>query len=352
MTKKEFITNVVFYGLIILLIWAVGKWVLPVLIPFIIGFIFASLIRLPIKRFYGESKVKNKLISILACIIFYAALLSLVMFVGINMYQSIAGFLSSIPEMYNDGLAPAIDAAVVFIEEWMIDSNVTIDLEALIREHITTIGEYVANFSANAIKLISGGVTKIPALIIRLVVMVIATFFSMIDYELIIKFFRNLIPESKKETVDNVIAYFKNTVAIYAKSYLLLFLLTFTELVIGFSILRIDYAPLIAILVAVFDILPILGVGGILLPWSVVGFVTDNLFIGVGMLILYLIIAFIRNIIEPKLVGDQIGLHPLVTLIFMYLGLRFLGFLGMFLFPVTLSVIVGIKREQTTLETN
>ena len=139
----------------------------------------------------------------------------------------------------------------------------------------------------------------------------------------------------------------KNTITIYVKSYSLLFLLTFVELLIGFSILKIDYAPLISTIVAIFDILPILGVGGVLLPWSVIGFMTDNLFIGIGVLILYLIIAFIRNIAEPKLVGDQIGLHPLATLIFMYLGLQFLGFLGMFLFPVTLSVIVGMKREQT-----
>lgn len=64
----------------------------------------------------------------------------------------------------------------------------------------------------------------------------------------------------------------------------------------------------------------------------------------IGMLILYLVITFIRNTAEPKLVGGQIGLHPLATLIFMYLGLKFMGFLGMFLFPVSLAVFISVKR--------
>ena len=89
-----------------------------------------------------------------------------------------------------------------------------------------------------------------------------------------------------------------------------------------------------------------LGVGGVLLPWAVIGLITGDIFIGIGMLVLYLVIAFIRNMAEPKLIGNQIGLHPLATLIAMYLGLRFLGFFGMFLFPVTLSVIVGMKKEE------
>ncbi len=69
------------------------------------------------------------------------------------------------------------------------------------------------------------------------------------------------------------------------------------------------------------------------------------------MMLLYLVITFIRNTAEPKLVGKQIGLHPLATLIFMYLGLKFLGFLGMFLFPVTLSVLVNMKhKKQLSIE--
>ena len=135
----------------------------------------------------------------------------------------------------------------------------------------------------------------------------------MIDYDKIINFFIKCIPAGKEETVLSLVKYYKSTIMIYLKSYSLLFLLTYIELSIGFTILRIPYAPLIGLLIAIFDILPILGVGGILLPWAVILFVMKEIPLGVGMLILYLVIAFIRNTAEPKLVGKQIGLHPLAT---------------------------------------
>ena len=106
-------------------------------------------------------------------------------------------------------------------------------------------------------------------------------------------------------------------------------LLTFFELTIGLHILGIENALVIAFLIAIFDVLPVLGTGGIMLPWILISFLNNQVKTGVGLLILYLVITVIRNIIEPKIVGKQIGLHPLLMLMCMYLGARLFGFLGM-----------------------
>lgn len=346
--KKSFIINTIFYGLIAVLIWLTCKFIMPVLVPFILAFLLASLIRLPVKKFYGESEAKNKSISISTCIIFYGLFFTAITFASFGLYQGLSGLLSSIPDMYNNSLVPALNAVILWIETFLADFDIEVNIKlgALFKEHIGVIGEYVTSFSTNAIKLISGGVTQIPGFIIKLVIMVISTFFCMVDYEKIIKFFLDLIPKGKEDTFSNLSKYFKSTVLLYIKSYSLLFLLTFIELLIGFLLLRVEHGALLAVIVAVFDILPILGVGGVLLPWAAIGLITGDLFIGIGMLVLYLLIAFIRNMAEPRLIGNQIGLHPLATLIAMYLGLRFLGFLGMFLFPVTLSVIVGMRKDK------
>ncbi len=344
--KRTFIVNIVFYGLIFLVVWAVCKFVLPVLIPFIIAFVISSLIRIPVKRLYGASETKNRIISIVTCVVFYAIVFSILGVVGVKVYHTISDFLFSIPSIYQNDIVPALNTVLDLAEQTLasMDEQVADEIIGISHEYVNNIGEYIKTFSVNAIKLISGSLSEIPAFIIKLVIMIISTFFCMIDYNKILVFFIDCIPAGKESAVMNLARYFKNTIFIYLKSYSLLFLLTYAELTIGFTLFGIPYAPLIALLVAIFDILPILGVGGILLPWAVILVIMRNIPMAIGMLILYLIITFIRNTVEPKLVGEQIGLHPLATLIFMYLGLKFLGFLGMFLFPVTLAVFVGMKR--------
>ena len=98
-------------------------------------------------------------------------------------------------------------------------------------------------------------------------------------------------------------------------------------------------------MIAVFDILPILGTGGILLPWAAVLFVMGNKPLAAGILILYVIITVIRNIVEPKIVGKQIGLHPLVTLMAMFLGLKTFGIIGMIVLPVSLAVLINLEKN-------
>ena len=344
--KRKFIVNIVFYGIIVLLIWAACKYVLPILIPFIIAFVISSLIRIPVKRLYGSSEVRNKIVSIITCIVFYGIVFSVLAFASVKLYNTLSDFLFSIPEIYQRDIAPAFYLILDLVEDALASMNeeVAATINDIFANFIANIGEYIKNFSVNAIKLISGSLTKIPGFIIKLIITIISTFFFMIDYNKILVFFINCIPTGKESSVMGLVKYFKGTILIYLKSYSLLFLLTYAELTIGFTILGVPYAPLIGLLVAVFDILPILGVGGILLPWAVILMVMKNIPMGIGMLVLYLVITFVRNMTEPKLVGEQIGLHPLATLIFMYLGLRFMGFLGMFLFPVTLAVFVGMKR--------
>lgn len=352
--KNKFITNIFFYGIIVFLMWGAFKYIMPVLIPFIIAFIIASLIRIPVKKLYGNSETRNKIISILTVIIFYGIVFSLLALLSIRLYGWISDFLSSVPTMYQEYILPAFNTVFGLIERTLdsMDPEIAAEIDKVFQTFTNDIGELVKTFSLNALKLVSGSLIVIPGFLIRLIITIISTFFFMIDYNKILVTLIDLIPKGKENTVTNLVKYFKNTVLIYLKSYSLLFLLTFSELTIGFTILRIPYSPLIALLVAIFDILPILGVGGVLLPWAGVLLIMENVPLAIGMLVLYLIIIFIRNTLEPKLVGQQIGLHPLATLIFMYLGLRFLGLLGMFLFPVTLAVIVSIRNGKKEIITD
>ena len=94
-----------------------------------------------------------------------------------------------------------------------------------------------------------------------------------------------------------------------------------------------------------FDVLPVLGTGGIVIPWGVLSLLSGNLFLGIGLLITYVIITVIRNIVEPKIVGAQLGLHPVVTLIAMFVGVNAFGFLGIFGLPILISLVNHLNNK-------
>jgi sporulation integral membrane protein YtvI len=118
---------------------------------------------------------------------------------------------------------------------------------------------------------------------------------------------------------------------------------TFIEVSIGLFILNVKYAFLIALLVGLSDAIPIVGTGVVMVPWILWTIISGDMPLAMGLGIIYVLGILIRQIMEPKIVGSQIGLHPLVTLLAMYIGLKFFGIIGMFVGPIS---IIVVKRLQ------
>ena len=100
------------------------------------------------------------------------------------------------------------------------------------------------------------------------------------------------------------------------------------------------YALLLGLLIAIIDILPVLGTGTVLIPWGIAELLFENTALGIGLLVLYAVITVIRNFAEPKIVGRQMGINPLFTLLSMFIGIKLLGFAGVIIFPTALIVTV------------
>ena len=123
------------------------------------------------------------------------------------------------------------------------------------------------------------------------------------------------------------------------RSYALIMSITFVELSIGLTLAGIKHPVLVAFIIALFDILPVLGTGGIMIPWTILTAIQGNGPMALKMLAIYVVITVIRNIIEPKIVGSQLGLHPVVTLCSMFVGAQVFGVIGLFGFPIGLSLL-------------
>ena len=345
--KREFIINTVFYAFIICMALIVCKYLVPILLPFIISFIMASVLVIPAKKLAGKDNKARRFCAIMVGIAFFALLFWGIAFLGVALMDWFLGFLEFIPRLYQEEILPLLNFLYLEATERLTfaDPELTEKINGVFQNFVGNIGNFISSFSMNAIKAVTSGIAGIPGLIIKLILMIISFFFFLLDYDKVMAFFFSLIPKGKEKAFETVKWYVTNTLLVYIRSYSLLFLMTYVELALGFQILGIPYAPIIGLMVAVFDILPVLGTGGILLPWTVVLLVMKNIPMGIGMFVLYLIITIIRNTMEPKLVGKQIGLHPLATMISLYVGLKVIGFWGMLIFPTTLAVLSSMKKE-------
>jgi sporulation integral membrane protein YtvI len=212
-------------------------------------------------------------------------------------------------------------------------------LNDLFTQLIQSIGELISNLSVKIVAVISGYASSLPILFIRLVIMLISTFFIAADYDMLIGFAARQIPDRFRDLMRVIKRYVVGTLFVCIRSYALIMSITFIELSIGFTIIGIGKPLLIAVLIALFDILPVLGTGGIMVPWIVISAIQSNYSLALGLLILYMVITIVRNIIEPKIVGSQIGLHPVVTLVSLFVGAQLFGVIGLFGFPITLSLL-------------
>ena len=154
----------------------------------------------------------------------------------------------------------------------------------------------------------------------------------------------SILPDKWQKKLPHLKLKLTKTLTGYLKAYLLIMLITFLEVFVGLSVLGAEYAFILALIVAIVDLLPILGTGTVLVPWSVFAFLGSDIGLGIGLLVLYGVTIVVRQIIEPKIVGKAVGLHPLATLASVYIGLELLGFAGIFIGPI---IVMFLFRKDT-----
>lgn len=201
--------------------------------------------------------------------------------------------------------------------------------------------------------ILTGTVKALPGMILFLTVFVIAGFYLAMDYEGIKGSVKAILPQKTARSLSKITVNIKNIIANYLKAYGIILLITFAQLFIGFIITGIDYAMILALMISLLDMLPVIGTGTVLIPWAIISFILGNTQMAVAILIIFTVISVVREIIEPKIIGDCIGMHPLLTLISMYCGFKFFGVAGLILLPPAVMMFKRIifqnRGEHTPL---
>ncbi|MBR7178627.1 MAG: AI-2E family transporter [Oscillospiraceae bacterium] len=346
-SRKNFVINTAFYGILIALALAFWQYLLPILMPFIIGFAIASVVQLPLHMIHLKGGRMQGGAAVALCIVLYGLLVWGMIFFSVKVIGEISNFAAAVPDLFYDYLYPVIWDVGDLIQGLLEPIDMT--LAQLVNEVgktvASTLAKYATEFSGWAVKALASGVVSIPGALLQIIIMVVSSFYIAADYQTVVNFLKSLIPAAHRDKVVEVIGYARKAIWVYIKSYTIMFFITTAELYAGFLLLDIPYKLGLAVGIAIFDLMPILGVGGILLPWGAIALILGNLKIGIGVIVLYIFICAMRYIIEPRFVGSQISVHPLATLVAMVVGLRLAGLVGMLVLPVALMAVTKVRAN-------
>jgi len=346
--KKNFLIQIGYYGVILALGYLFLRYLLPPLSPFIFGFAIAWLLNKPAKTLGKKLRLPTRIPAFLLAIVFFAIVFVAAITAGLQVISALEHFVPQIPSLYAKTIVPFIthtfnDLEVVLAE---YDPAIVDLVDRILTELFAYLGQLVSNLSLSLVRLVSSIITGLPTVILSVILTVVSTFFISLDFDSIVAFMKRCLPARMRSTVSETVTTGVTSVRKILVSYIVIMFMSFAELSIGFLLLRVPYAVGLGLLVAVIDLMPILGTGLILIPWAMIAAVLGNIRMAVGVALLYIVMLAVRNVVEPKLVGSQMGLHPLVTLISMFLGLQLFGIAGLFGFPIALSLALKLRGSR------
>ncbi|MGN0166397.1 MAG: sporulation integral membrane protein YtvI [Acetatifactor sp.] len=330
-------------------------WLLPKTIvffaPFVAGWIIA-LIAGPLVRFFEEKvKIRRKVGSAFVIVVVIALVVLLIYFVGAQLIEQVIGLIGALPDMWagmeSDLSNIGKNLSVVF-------EKLPKDIQSGINEFLGTIGSYLGDFfgriSTPTIAAAGNLAKQLPSIFIALIMALLSAYFFVAERGQINEWFRKHTPSSlqlryqmmRNSLVKSVGGYFKAQLKIEVWMYFLL--------LIGLGVLHVNYYALIALGIAFMDFLPFLGTGTILIPWAIIKILTADYKMALGLLIIWGGGQLARQLIQPKIVGDSMGVPPLPTLFLLYIGYKVGGVIGMII-AVPLGLLVYSMYQEGAFDT-
>ena len=345
--KKKFLLDAAYTGCRVLLLWAAFQFGGKLLLPFLLGFIVAYLLRPAVRFFVRHSGISVRGGAVVAAVLLYALLAVAVWLAGLFLFAQAQAMAKELPLFYKQAVEPFFTDYAMRLTRWM--TRILPHFGGSVEEVFAALGTAMQNAFLSVsdwlIKLVSGIAKGIPTFLLGLLFTIFSSVLISMEYERVSAFVLCQIPKRLHGVIVNARNFLVKTLSKALYAYLLLAAITFAELLAGFWLLGIPRAVTAAVIIALLDLLPILGSGAALIPWGIYLLLAQNYFAGVGMLILWVVLAVVRQIMEPKIVGDRIGQHPLVTVTAMYAGLRLCGFWGLILFPVACLLLVYLQQN-------
>lgn len=320
--------------------------------PFVIGYIIA-LIASPLVRFFEEKmKIRRKAGTVFVIIAVIALVVLCIYLIGAKLIEEAVGFAAAIPQMWEN-----IEA-----ESQKIGDNFSVLYEKLpvnVQEAIhnvsgalsSYVGDLVGGIGTPTIAAVGNFAKQLPTVLIGVIMSLLSAYFFVAEKYTLSSFFAQHMPESLQQRYDIMKRSLTRAVGGYLKAQLRIEVWMYLLLVFGFALLQVDYALLIALGVAFLDLLPFFGTGTVLVPWAIAKILSADYKMAIGLLIIWGVGQLARQVIQPKIVGDSIGVPPLPTLFLLFIGFKLGGVLGMIL-AVPIGIIIYTMYQEGAFDTS
>ncbi len=345
--RRKFIINFVYLVVILCLAYLFLEYVIGWVMPFFLGFLIALALRPLIQNVARITKISKRVTAFVLVLLCYGLLGFLLWNLGSHLFQDVKVFFLNLPEFYTNEILPFFGTANQGLLNFArgFSPEFAEQINDMLSNFLTSMQSYLVGISTNALSALAGASAKLPLFLISLIFTILSSLYISMDYDKVIVFLKKQLPEKGNTLIGEIRDYLKTTIKGYLNAYCILLCLTFVELSVGFLALRINNPFGIAAITAIADILPVVGTGTILLPWAVISLFQQRVYLAIGLGLLYLIITAVRHFVEPKVIGDQLGLHPIVSLLCIYLGFIWFGVWGAILFPVTMTILVQLHKQ-------
>jgi sporulation integral membrane protein ytvI len=342
--KLYFIVYIALILLVVFLAFKLGVFLFPFTLALFISIIIRPLVRFLMNKLKFSKKTASIISIITFLIVFFGliGILSLKFFGEIyKLSQNLNNYSSDIQNLWTEN----VKKVYTYLGNFPAGFNDQLN---------NTINSFVSKGSVKLGSFINGVisfVTSIPTLILYIVITILSTFFMILDRDEILSYMEHQLPKSWLDKVFNIKTEMFTVLVSYLKAQAILGSICLIESLILLNLLAflkfdVPYPLLMSIIICIADILPILGAGTILIPWSVLSFATGNIKLGIGLLISYLIIMSVRQMLEPKLISQNLGVHPLITLISMYSGFKVFGVSGFLIGPVVMIILKNVFSKE------
>lgn len=322
----------------IVLVCFLGPKLLRFFLPFVIGWILAMIANPLVHFLESHVRLVRKHSSVLIVVAVLALIIGLGYFLVSRLVIQAIGLVKDLPVLYG---AVSEDLQGISLRFANLFSRLPEQVQTNWQEFAGSISHaasLIVQKIASPTVEVAGNVAKgIPNALVNVIITILSSYFFIAEQDKIMEFWKKYLPESVKEYGRYLKGDMKRLIGGYFLAQFRIMFVVAVILIVGFLVMRIKYAFLLGVLVAVLDFLPLFGTGTILIPWAVFKLLSADYVMAGGMAVLYVLTQVTRQIIQPKIVGDTMGLSPLWSLVLLYLGFKLHGISGMIL-----AVPIGI----------
>ena len=336
-SKKVFLINTAYIAVWIALYYFLGRFLTAFLVPFMIAVILSFLAHKSEAFLKKRIKLREEWLRIIILMLFYLIFIflsSITVWLVFRYSEGIFGGLSSYiksPDNIFNKVTDGLSRLASRLPYELSDA-----LSSIIDDISSKIISSIASFASVAAVSVA---SFLPSFLISSVVTVVASFYISKDYIRLLRFLKNMLGDRRFTVLLEIKDIITGSIFRLVGGYLLLSLISFFELWLGFLLLSVKHPLILALITALIDLLPVIGSGTVLVPFSVISFINGNTPLGIGLMVLYIIISLVRNFLEPKIISKRLKISPLLMLLTLFIGLRVGGVAGMLILPVTVVTV-------------